>query len=543
MDSLFDLDKEAPRTGFDPGNYLLDIQEYLKNHPIIYPTVDESLFTQSYLSQLARMDWLNNVSMTLFSPTSTNIHIQRTELIEDFVNTLKLETVVIKDGFSPVFPKGYSERLISLDLETTSLDTRIRYDENGELIRGVTIVGVCIAISNSKGFYLPVQHTQTDGILNWNYELIIEFLSILNSEFSIIYHNGQYDREVESINGVQNFRPYPYFFDTQLLSFINDVNNKTLNLKDLSERLLNRPMIKIEQLFGYTEKKGSVILFNRLTASISYVYGCSDALNTYGIFQLYASQPKETNIFLQQAIPIQIDHKMVDSVRALYRHGLPINIDYFVRAMKDTVYRIHLTEQAIYEVVGKKFDVNSNKQVSTILFDEIGIPATPEMVQVGRNKLGVFSVAEETLELLYELYPDYLALKYIVLYRKLCNTMTKIYKNAIINSFVCSYLPYTRVQLQFSQTNVPTGRFSSSSNKGTLHQLYVKYSDKGKQSTRYEMGTGDAGFNSQGINSKITHRLGKARKIKKIPENSELNLENVYPEFIHQEFIKELVSY
>lgn len=276
---------------------------------------------------------------------------------------------------------------------------------------------------------------------------------------------------------------------------------------------------------------------HRYYASGFSAHNC-DAINTYGLFKFYASQPGEQNVFTQQPTPVQIDHKSVDIARDMTRPGLPINFRYFYYAAKDAIYRLQQIEQAIYREAGRQFDIGSPKQLSTVLFEDFKIPPLPTM-EKGAN--GVYSTKEEVLDELFAAYPDFAILRYVVTYRKLQATIGKIYLKSLANSFVDSFLPWTRVQLSFSQTNVPTGRFSSASGDGK-ERVTVKQSDKTKKlSYAYTRGSWDCGFNSQGVPNPF-FKTAPARRITALPPEAGINLAAPYPVEVDQAFIKGLAE-
>ena len=463
-------------------------------------------------------------------------------IIENVINTELPEFVKGNSGYvgcCMAFPKDFNEPAISLDTETTGLDTRCLYDYDGNLIVNTKLVGFSVATSEDTGYYLPILHNGDDGILNWDFNLILFFLEILHEEFFIIYHNAVYDREVLALNGVSSFRKWPYFCDTMTLDFLNNVNKKLHGLKHLSEKILGRKMIEIYQLFNFAKKpkKGVNISFDRIPAKVAYVYGSSDAVNTYGLFKHYVSKKGVDNVFLSESVPLTIDHKCVDTLRNLSRGGAPIDFDYFLYAIKDCEYRIYLLEQEIYNYVGRKFDINSPDQVSKILFNQYNIPV---LQGEELNKKGNYSTREEVLDELFEKYPEYKILEYIVTYRKLIGTTRKFYIKSVINSYVDALLPYTKVQIQYSQTVIPTGRFSSSSNKGKT-RIKVKETKAGNLTHNYFQGSWDCQMNSQGIPNPH-FILKKAKRIKKINFDIGIDFENPYPNFIIENMIKRVVE-
>lgn len=519
------------------GRYLVDVEAWKAANPAEFfePAVDK--FSPAGLGMLPDMGWILDCKFHLFAPSCGDVLVQREELSR-FKEKLLLEAVRLPAGFCKNFPAGYNEPLIAIDSETTGLDVRVKYDASGVLCPQIEPVGIPLAISDVEGYYLPIKHTGADGVLNWDWGEVARFLGEVHSEFAVIYHNAQYDREALALNGVRGLRGYPYFFDTMLLHFLSDVNEKRHGLKYVSEVVLNRKMIEIHELFGGTSKRGTHIHFDRLPATTGYVYGISDALNTFGLFKHYASQPQEDNLWVVQPVPVAMDHKIVDVLRNMCRAGLPINYEYFYFAAKDALYRVSLLEAQIYSLVGREFDIGSPNQLSDILFEEFKLPPLEGSVK-GKN--GKYSTGKDELEELFKQHPDVLILKYVVGYRRLIATISKLYLKALTNSYVDEVFPHTRVKLSFAQTVIPTGRISSSKESESKERVTVKESDKGNLTYKYSKGSWVAGFNAQGISGQ-PYKRSKARIIKRLPSSAPFNVENPYPESVDKMLVQAVSS-
>ncbi len=103
-------------------------------------------------------------------------------------------------------------------------------------------------------------------------------------------------------------------------------------------------------------------------------------------------------------------------------------------------------EREIYELAGKKFNINSPKQLGTLLFEEMGLPA-------GKKTKSGYSTDAEVLE---GLIPHHAIISKILDYRKyakLLSTYVEGLKNAVG--------PDGRIHTTFNQTETRTGRISS----------------------------------------------------------------------------------
>ena len=522
-------------------NYLVDIREirdleFQKAKNLIKESGNK--FEKSLIIQKEEYSWLKNVNTNLFYPDKSKDELTQ---IDQFIESLKEKCFFLKKEHLPeLLPEGYDEPILGFDTETTGLDTRTIYDSKGKIDPQSLLVGISLASSEDDAWYIPIRHNESDGILNWCIESIHHLLSRLNSEFCLIIHNAAYDRQVISLNGAKSFKPFPYFFDTQILYYLLNTDGMKFGLKYLSETVLKRKMIDIWDLFE-KQDGADFIRFDFLPASNALLYAASDAANTLYLFKTLFENPSKTNPLFFQPKPTEIDHKTIDNLIKLGRQGFPVDLKYSINAIKDLIYRIDKLKQAIYESAGEEFNIASGKQLSILIFDKLKIPILPGME---RGKSGYYSVDEETLEELYRQYPDVKFLKYCVQYRKLENSMGKFFIKFVKNSYVDALHPFSRVSYSYSQTRVPTGRLSSSSN-GNLEQVLCspqKPSKTNPKSMKYEYvsSSGDCGYNHQAVTSS-PYVLKKAKRLTKIPQEIK-SLSDEIDKKVLMESIKEICS-
>lgn len=269
----------AKSSGWDIEDYLVDVRPYrnLFREKALARRIDPEDFSREALSQRLGMEWLASMVAFLVVPVDRTEEGQRDQL-ESLLRELETRATRLTNQMSPGYlPADYNEPLIALDLETTGLDQRVQYwfnPETGllEFNTNTQIVDVCLAIDANMGLQIPVRHTETDGVPNFIESVVVEFLAKIQQRFAVVFHNAQYDREVLVQNKVA-LRPFPYFFDTQILDYLYDVNQKRHGLKYLSEQKLSRKMLEINEMFGEKDH----IAFDTIAATVATVYCASDA--------------------------------------------------------------------------------------------------------------------------------------------------------------------------------------------------------------------------------------------------------------------------
>lgn len=522
----------------DPSGWLVDVGEIERNLPVpVLP--DASEFSQAKLAAKKGMEWLSAVEAVLLAPYAEDPETQR-EQLRTFTAELLAQAKLFPAEYFPRHKGSYEPTpVLAMDTETTGLDTRVRYGQDGKLIPGTLLVGVTVAPTPNLGYYLPVRHTGDDGVLNWDSGVIAEWIGDLLMRVIAVFHNATYDLEVLALNGVTSFRQFPYLLDTQILSYNYDINQTVHGLKPVSARLLGRQMIEIAQLFvGFGGiKKNAFIAFETLSASQALVYGASDSMNTMGLALYFLSRQGEENVFLSQPLPVQLDHTLIDTIRNMLRTGLPVNYEYLFFALKDALYRWTLLQQAIDAAAGRPVNIGSQPQLNELLFGQLKIPPLPGMKMGKPKKDGttLYSLDEEAIGKLHAAYPDLEVLTLIVLYRKLSANIAKLYSKMLTNCWVDAHLPWTRVKLAFSQTRTATGRLASAGNDGKK-RVSVRQGKKGLLYT-FRRGSWEAGINAQGVPAG-PFRTAPARRIGKLPPGAGLDLENPYPPDVEQAFIE-----
>lgn len=108
--------------------------------------------------------------------------------------------------------------------------------------------------------------------------------------------------------------------------------------------------------------------------------------------------------------------------------------------------KIREIEQDIYSEAGHEFNIGSPKQLSVVLFEELGLPA-------GKKRKTGYSTDADTLESLRDRHP---IIPLIFDYR----TLTKLY-NTYVKGLEAAVSPDGRMHTTFKQTETRTGRISS----------------------------------------------------------------------------------
>ncbi len=313
------------------------------------------------------------------------------------------------------------EKEIAIDTETTDL--------NFILSR---LVGVGLSIEPAKAYYIP---------LNGNIEKEVAILKlkslIENENISFIGHNLKYDYHI-LLN--HNIEIKNISFDTILASYLINPQNRRHNLDTLVLEKFGITKIPIEDLIG---KGKNLITMNDVPLDKITEYCCEDVDYTLRLKQLFEKELKEKNL---DHILYEIELPLLPVLVRMERNGIFVDKENLYEMSKEINHQSYLIEGEIYSLAGKKFNINSPKQLSEILYVDLAL-------SVPRKK-GAFSTSADVLEKLKGKSPIIdLILKYRE-YQKLLSTY--------IEALPLQINPKTnRIHTTFNQSITATGRLSS----------------------------------------------------------------------------------
>lgn len=145
-----------------------------------------------------------------------------------------------------------------------------------------------------------------------------------------------------------------------------------------------------------------------------------------------------------------IEKPLFKIVKKMEDNGIKIDID-FLKKMSETYHsELSLVESKIFSIVGREFNLNSPKQISEVLFDDLKLN---EKVKIKKSAGGKLSTRESELEKMRDLHPIIpLVLEYREI-QKLLSTYVDVLPNLIHED--------GRIHATFNQIGAVTGRFSS----------------------------------------------------------------------------------
>jgi len=290
-----------------------------------------------------------------------------------------------KDGYHVVYSLNEIEDLLkqadnqgyfAIDTETNSLNSF-----------KAELVGVSLAVTESKAYYIPVGHkNKEDGSIQKQIKIkdLINILKTYLEDETIkkVGQNIKYDLKIFQKYGI-TLKSYE---DTMLLSYVLDAGLNRHNLDLLAKIHLNHENIKFKEVVG-TGK--SEVTFDEVKIEDAYKYACEDAeitLKLYNIFKDRIVKEKCFQVYDTLEIPL------VGVLARMENNGIKID-QTILNKLSDTFTKdLKGLEKKIYKIAGEKFNIASTKQLGDILYEKLKISGTK------KTKKGNFATNVNVLE-------------------------------------------------------------------------------------------------------------------------------------------------
>ncbi|MCJ0806286.1 DNA polymerase I [Vibrio vulnificus] len=347
------------------------------------------------------------------------------------IDRSQYQTIFDQATFDIWLDKLKASELFAFDTETDSLDYMV-----------ANLVGLSFAVAEGEAAYVPVAHDYLDAPEQLDRDWVLAQLKPLleDDTKAKVGQNLKYDASVLARYGIE-MKGIKH--DTMLASYVyNSVGGKH-DMDSLALRFLQHSCISFEQLAG---KGKNQLTFNQIDLNEAAVYAAEDADVTLRLHnRLFANIEQDEKL---NAIYQEIEVPLVPVLSRMERTGVLIDDMKLSAQSQEIAVRLGELEQKAYEIAGQPFNMNSTKQLQTILFEQMGLPV------IKKTPSGTPSTAEEVLQ---ELALDYPLPSVIMEYRGLAKL-----KSTYTDKLPKMINPHTgRVHTSYHQAVTATGRLSS----------------------------------------------------------------------------------
>ncbi len=336
------------------------------------------------------------------------------------------------DQLKELVDKIKKAKRVALDTETDSpFPTQAR------------LVGMSFAVENNKAYYLPLGHDYPDVPAQMSkiraFALLREILS--NPKIKKIGQNIKYDaivlkREGLPVEGIE--------LDTMVLSYLLEPNWGKHNLNRLSLSYLQVKTIPYQDIAG---KGRDAQTLNAVDIQRVAPYACQDADLALRLSETLWPKVQDQKM---ESLYRQIELPLIPVLCDMEMQGIKIDSV----ALKNLSMELHedleRLKTKIFNISGEEFNLNSPKQLATILFEKLKLPAS--------RKTKITKGYSTSFSILQELSQNYPIAQHALEYRQL----------AKLKSTYADALPQLinhktgRIHTSYNQTVAATGRLSSS---------------------------------------------------------------------------------
>ena len=381
----------------------LDLDRSEKNFEALQELFTEMEFTR-FLEQLAEESGGSVVGGmdTIEDRSAEYLIVKSVKELDDLVQSLE------------------SEKELCFDTETSGINPHES-----------SLVGLSFAVEPGKAWYVPCNgDLSTEDVLK-------TLKPLFDGKRTLIGQNVKFDLEVLHHHGlISNAKLY----DTMIASYILKPDGEH-NMDALARQYLQYEPVSIKELIGKGKDQKSMA-----DLPIDQVgrYAAEDADITLQIAQKLKPEIAKTK---QEALLDDIEFPLIHVLTDMECHGVKIDTEAMQEIADEMEGHIERAKTSIYDHADGEFNINSTKQLSDVLFEQLGLPP-------GKKTKTGYSTDASVLEGLQGQHP---IIDDILLYRQ----YTKL-KSTYVDALPKMINPRTgMVHTNFNQTVAATGRLSS----------------------------------------------------------------------------------
>ncbi|MGP0630588.1 DNA polymerase I [Nitrospina sp. 32_T5] len=339
------------------------------------------------------------------------------------------DTILDDKALDDLIKKLKKAKAFALDLETTS-----------KRPVKAKMVGISFSWAEGEACYIPVAHRYLGVPEQLGKQHVLDKLKPLleDPKLEKYGHNIKYDLIVLHNEGVQL---RGIVFDSMLASYVLDPSRRSHSLDDLALEMFQHTTIKYSDVAGSASKQ---VGFDEVEIERASEYAAEDSDITYRLTRHFEKQLKGEDLELYETIELPLLEVLAEMELA----GVLLDTEHLKKLSKKLEKDLKKIEDEIYALAGEPFNINSPKQLSTILFEKL------KLRTVKKTKSG-YSTDVSVLE---ELAAEHDLPDKILNYRQFAK-MKSTYVDALQGEV---FKETGRIHTSYNQTVAATGRLSSS---------------------------------------------------------------------------------
>lgn len=292
-----------------------------------------------------------------------------------------------------------------------------------------SLLGIGVSAETGRAFYIPMEQAIEESILLDRLKLLFE-----DTNIQFFGHDIKYDMHVLAR---YNIALSTINFDTMIASYLLQPQK---NRHSLSSLLLDQFGIAHPSLKDFLSIQKEPDSVNKITS-----YGCQSADYIFRAKNRLSKQLQERKLW---ELFTAIEVPLISVLFLMESYGIYVDLKKLQQLSIEIRQNLHILTEKIYALTGKRFNLNSPKQLREILFEKIPF----KMTKRGK-KTGELSTSAEVLESIQHEVP--LAAD-ILEYR----TLEKL-RSTYLDVLPHQLDPNThRIHCTFNQSVTATGRLS-----------------------------------------------------------------------------------
>lgn len=305
-------------------------------------------------------------------------------------------------------------------------------------VRNSRLTGIALATSKSNAVYIPVAH---DGAGNLPLNEVLEILKDL-LESNQIKKIGFNLKSIYQILRNEGICFKGIWFDVMIAAYLIDSGKRDYSIDILASEYLGAQIKSLDSLLGNGRNR---LEFNQISIENAAAYSGQILCSIYALKESMEPQLQKLNsvhLFKEVEMPL------ITVLGDLEWHGIKIDTQLLENLSSEYSSELNQISEAVFQLAGESFNLNSPKQVAEILFGKLVLPGAK------KTKGGAQSTSVEALE---KLAPDYPIVQKILDYREI-QKLLSTYIDSLPNQ-ICK--ESGRIHTSFNQTVTATGRLSS----------------------------------------------------------------------------------
>ena len=282
-------------------------------------------------------------------------------------------TITSVEQLENVLREITSEHVLSIDTETTGLDSR-----------SADLVGYSFAWEVGKAYYVPVRSMEGDVQLDG--EAVRELMCGVLEDPTIrkVGQNIKFDMVVLRNHGIQLAG---LFVDTMVAHYLVEPEQRNHSLDFLSERYLHHKPVSYAMLAGIGKKQ--VTLDQVPLEQVAY-YAAEDADIPLRLYAKLVQQLEDKELL---TLFQEVEMPLIAVLAELEYNGISVNVELLKTMSVRFAARIEELTSEIFTAAEQEFNIDSPKQLSKVLFEDMGLPV------IKKTKTGISTDAGVLTEL------------------------------------------------------------------------------------------------------------------------------------------------